>query len=245
MADFDALTEIETHSAGLAQAAAGRLDRPVRHCPGWTVADLVHHVGEVQWFWERIVRERPSEAPQFDDRPDRPPDAELVTVLRERTARLVATLRVTDPSTPCWTWAPLQQDVAFVLRHQAQEAAVHRWDAADAGGETFAIPAVAAADAVEEFLTFSVASDADPAPDERPGMDGSFVLAASDLDLAWRLSDGAAPATVRFERVTDGGSAIHASASDLLLWLYGRVEVPVPADVAGIVERFRGLRFTD
>ena len=49
------LAAIARHSAGLADAADGNLAAAVEHCPGWTVADLVNHVTEVQWFWATIV----------------------------------------------------------------------------------------------------------------------------------------------------------------------------------------------
>jgi hypothetical protein len=62
----------------------------------------------------------------------------------------------------------------------------------------------------------------------------------------WTVTDGATPGTVRFERSTGtAGPAVSASASDLLLWLYGRVPIvggPVPEDV---LRRFRALCFTD
>ncbi len=41
------LSLIRTDAAALATAARGRLADPVPSCPGWTVADLVDHVGHV------------------------------------------------------------------------------------------------------------------------------------------------------------------------------------------------------
>ena len=64
-------------------------------------------------------------------------------------------LRTADGTVPVWTWAP-QQDIAFIRRHQVQEAAVHHWDAVRAAGGQLAIEAPVAADSIEEFLTFSV-----------------------------------------------------------------------------------------
>ena len=66
------------------------------------------------------------------------------------------------------------------------------------------------------------------------------------MDAAWTLSDGSTPGTVQSEQdALPEALAVTAGASDLLLWLYGRVLVdtgPVPAD---LIERFRALCFTD
>jgi hypothetical protein len=35
------------------------------------------------------------------------------------------------------------------------------------------------------------------------------------------------------------------TASDLLLWLYRRIELPVPAGAAELIDRFHALGFTD
>jgi uncharacterized damage-inducible protein DinB len=36
-------------------AAQASLDAPVVACPGWNVADLLWHIGEVHDFWGRVV----------------------------------------------------------------------------------------------------------------------------------------------------------------------------------------------
>src|SRR3954449_7122508 len=42
-------------------------------CPDWDAADLLWHLGEVQWFWSRVVRHRPAApADVTDPRPVRP-----------------------------------------------------------------------------------------------------------------------------------------------------------------------------
>jgi hypothetical protein len=92
-----------------------------------------------------------------------------------------------------------------------------------------------------------VSSDADPADPPRPALDGTFVLRASDAGLAWTITDGAAPGTVAFTAgaVDEDVPAITATASDLLLWLYHRVELDTAGVPADLLKRFRGLCFTD
>ena len=37
------------------RAAESGLDLPIPSCPGWTMADLVWHLGEVHAFWGQVV----------------------------------------------------------------------------------------------------------------------------------------------------------------------------------------------
>lgn len=240
------LTAIAEHSRGFSDATRGNLGAPVEHCPGWTVADLVWHLTQVHWFWGTIAGERLAEPPDEARRPPRTSDDGLVEAFEAGARRLVEALRSADQADSVWTWAPLQQDVAFITRHQVQEAAVHHWDAVHAAGSALAISAPVAADSVEEFLTFSVSSEADPAEPARPALDGEFALAASDTEDAWTLLDGDIPGTLRFDRGrTDGVPAVTATASDLLLWLYGRVQLGTATVPDDLVARFRALCFTD
>lgn len=240
------LDAILRHSAGLADAAESNLDAAVEHCPEWTVADLVWHLTDVHWFWGTIVEERLAAPPEEARRPQRPGDDRLVEGFLAGAQRLVQVLGAADQAAHVWTWAPAQQDVAFVTRHQVQEAAVHHWDACRAAGEQLRIEPAVAADAIDEFLTFSVSTDADPADPPRPALDGSFVLRCTDAEAAWTVTDGQTPGTVASTRgAADGRGELAATASDLLLWLYGRVPlVPrgLPEDLVG---RFRALTFTD
>ncbi len=246
LSTFEQIAAITEHSAGFAEAARGNLHAPVEHCPGWSVADLVDHLTEVHWFWGSIVDGLLQSPPDAARRPVRAADTDLVDAFKAGALRLVEVLREADQSAHCWTWAGWQQDVAFVTRHQVQEAAVHHWDAVHAAGGTWAISPAVAADAVDEFLHFSVASDDDPDEPTQPPLDGMLALRAGDTGDAWTIIDGDRPGTAR---VTSGASdkapVLEADAGSLLLWLYDRVPLetaPVPPD---LVDRFRAMRFTD
>lgn len=255
-AGFDPLAEIAEHSAGLARAAEANLDAPVEHCPGWTVADLVWHLSDVHWFWAKIVAELPSERPEDLQRPERAAPDQLVSRFSAGAAHLVRVLGQADPAAACWTWAPTQQNAGFVLRHQVQEAAVHRWDAEHAAGREIALGTAMSADAIDEFLTFSMYTVDDPPETETvlPRLDGPLVLAASDAGLEWTIADDSVPGTVKFSTgpADPGLPRITGTASDLLLWLYGRVPLPITPGSSGdqpaaeqLVTRFRKLAFTD
>jgi uncharacterized protein (TIGR03083 family) len=250
-AGLDYFAEIAMHSAGLADAAEANLDAPVEHCPGWTVADLVNHVRQVHWFWGLMAEQRLAAPPEDDEPPEAPARDELLAQFRAGALRLVEILRAADQQAPVWTWAPSQQNIAFISRHQVQEAAVHRWDAEHAAGRRYAFTVPVSVDSIEEFLTFSVASVADPPDQPKPNLGGRLVLLATDADAAWTITDDEQPGTVRFSRGAEPGApSVTGTASDLLLWLYRRVELPVTpgadgAPVDELVRRFQALTFTD
>ncbi|MDQ2836089.1 MAG: maleylpyruvate isomerase family mycothiol-dependent enzyme [Actinomycetota bacterium] len=248
-AGLDYFDEIATHSAALAEAAEHNLDAPVEHCPGWSVTDLVAHVRQVHWFWGTIAELRLA-APPDGERPSPLTGADLIAQLRTGALSMVETLRAADQQTPVWTWAPAQQNIGFISRHQVQEAAVHRWDAEHAAGRSYHFDVPVAVDSIEEFLTFSVASPADPPPESTANLDGAFVLSATDADASWTISDAHLPGTAQFERGAVAGlPTISATASDLLLWLYRRVELEVTASdqpaASELIQRFQTLGDTD
>lgn len=248
-AGLDYFAEIAAHSAGLAAAAESDLTAPVEHCPGWTMADLVGHLWQVHWFWALVAEQRLT-APPDAQPPARPADDVLLAEFRAGALRLIEVLRAADPETPVWTWAPAQHNIGFITRHQVQEAAVHRWDAEHAAGHRYQLDPRVSVDSIEEFLTFSVASPADPPAEPQAGLAGGFVLAATDADASWTVRDAEPAGTVRFERGgTPGLPSINGSASDLLLWLYQRVELEPtgldPSAATDLVRRFRLLSFTD
>jgi len=74
MADIDYIGSTERDTLALADAAEGNLQAAVDACPGWTVADLVWQLREVQWFWGTIVAELLPEPPEEQRRPARAAD---------------------------------------------------------------------------------------------------------------------------------------------------------------------------
>jgi uncharacterized protein (TIGR03083 family) len=212
---FDPLAIIRSESVALADAAAGNLTAPVEHCPGWTVRDLVRHVYTVHAFWGQVVEHRLQDPDRARD-PDDVADDVLVDVFRAGAERFVGILAAADPAAAVWTWSD-QHDVAFVVRHQVQEAAVHRWDAEHARGATGTLDAEPAADAVDEFLHVS-ARGAETRSDPLPV---PIVLEATDAGSAWTIYPDGNRLGVR----AGGGDGVRlrAPAFDLLLWLYDRL----------------------
>ena len=87
--------------------------------------------------------------------PPRHPDDELLGWLAAQHAELETALAGADPAERVWTWAP-QQDVAFVLRRQVQEAVVHTVDVEQVLGDVRPIPADVGLDGLDEWLEVMV-----------------------------------------------------------------------------------------
>lgn len=228
------LAALDADGTAFAAAADGNLAAPVTHCPGWSVADLVYHLGGVHRFWGMVVGERLTEI-DFDTlvEPARPDDEDLMSWYRDSFIALKAALAEADPSTPVWTWAP-QQEVAFVQRRMAQETAVHRWDAQLAAHSPQPIEATIAVDGIDEFLTCMLDGDPDNDDDAGPPIEGSLHLHVTDPDVGggeWMVRfDGRTPAVSSGHE--KGDAALRGPASDLLLALWRRVP-PEVLDIVG------------
>jgi len=238
----ECVTAIAYHSGGFAEAVRDNLDGRVEHCPDWDVADLVWHLSEVHWFWKTIAAERLDGPPEKSRRPQRPERDELVAAFERGADELVDVLRDADQEAPAWTWYPARQDVGFITRHQVQEAAVHHWDAAQSAGAAWSVRPEVAADAVEEFLTCSLADQEDV---QRLGrsLSGPIVLTATDTGSSWTVSQANPGAALLWKAGADGPVTVTGTASDLLLWLYGRASLP--SDQPDRVAEFRSLSSTD
>lgn len=239
------IESITNHSAAVAAAANDHLDEPIEYCPGWTMVDLVQHLIEVQWFWATVVEQRMQERPN-EGRPTDVERAELIDRFSRGAEHLVRVLEESDQTNSVYTWAPQQQNVAFVTRHQVQEIVVHHWDAAHAAGAAFHVDPEVAADSIEEFLTFSVSNEVDPIDPPGVTLGGSLGLQCTDVEHSWTLLDGDTPSTVRFvEGLSPGTPHIAGTSSDILLWLYSRVELDSDEPSSELAGRFRQLCFTD
>ncbi|MET0426763.1 MAG: maleylpyruvate isomerase family mycothiol-dependent enzyme [Actinoplanes sp.] len=219
----DLLSLIEDRSAALreAAAAASGFEGRVPGCPEWTLADLIAHLGGVQRVWAVAVSlADPSAPPTAEQRGDLEPHGDLLEWSAESTGKLLAALRATAPDSPCWTWwaaSGAPATAAAVARHQVQEAAVHAYDAQETIGKPEPLPAAVAVDGVAEFLSVGMASMG-PWPN-RPAR---VVLTAVE-GPSWTLDLSPSGAVLNPPESGDPSSTVHASASDLVLALYGRI----------------------
>ncbi len=203
-------------------------------CPDWDAADLLWHLGEVQWFWSRIVAGRPS-GPDDLAFPERPGDhAGLLAFFDAASADLLRALREASPTEPAWSWSR-DQTVGFSYRRQAHEAMVHRLDAEQTAGCATPLDAALAADGVHEALDVMLGGD--------PGF-GRFTPGEGEVSI--RCTDTGDRFAVRLGRFTgsgpDGtayddpdlrlvddapdaaGAEVVGTAADLDAWLWHRTD---------------------
>jgi uncharacterized protein (TIGR03083 family) len=120
-----------------------------------------------------------------------------------------------------WTWSS-QHDIAFIIRRMAQETAVHRWDAEDAIGGQYVIPADLAADGIDEFLQFHTMWKAEGAAP----LGGTVHLHTTDVDGEWLVGDPLPDTdgdslSFSYEHAK-GDAALRGTAETLLLALWRR-----------------------
>ncbi|TYP89081.1 maleylpyruvate isomerase family mycothiol-dependent enzyme [Blastococcus xanthinilyticus] len=212
------LPALRRADARFAEAAAAAVlasgwGAAVPGCPGWTLADLVWHLAEVQRFWAWVVRTRATSPAEYDE-PTRHPDDELLGYVTARSADLETALAGADPAEPVWTWAP-RKDVAFVLRRQVQEATVHTVDVEQVLGDVRPIPARVGLDGLDEWLELMVPA---ALPDGPPADAHPVVFHAVDADAVRTLFPGTRPFPI---------AALTGTAGDLLLAAWRRVPLEV------------------
>jgi uncharacterized protein (TIGR03083 family) len=191
---------------------------PVPSCPGWTVAELVTHLGETHLWAERCVRLGDPQPPEIETpTTDR---AELAAWYRGCADTLLETLRSTSPDAPCWTFGPKPREAQFWFRRQAHEVAVHRWDLGTAIGRDLGYPAGIAADGVDEVVTLFFPRQV------RLGriapLTGSLAVAIDDGVTYVLQGDGAGTGPSRPEATVAGPADV------LVLLLWGRVPLDDP-----------------
>ncbi|MFF4019245.1 maleylpyruvate isomerase family mycothiol-dependent enzyme [Streptomyces sp. NPDC001843] len=218
-----------------AVASAPSLDVPVPTCPGWTLFDLVRHLGEGRRKWAAIVAAGPADAPPARSvwgAPAAPREREaLLDWWTASAQQLLDALREYGPDRGCWTWwaaSQSPQTAGAAARHQLQEIAVHTYDAQLTAGAPQPLPDEVALDGVDEFLSTCCATTS-PWPHEPAVVDYHATEGRS-----WRLwlsADGArfarlpAPGTTPGEAPDAVDASARGTAGELVLVMYDRIPV--------------------
>jgi uncharacterized protein (TIGR03083 family) len=232
---------VKTNSALLASAARLGLGEPVPSCPGWFVATLVAHIGEVQRFWALQINERAREQvplPRsafescpglyewFDsvdsgatDLSSIPPT--LIEWFEAASTELVDAFERITPDETVWHWSGDHRARAH-FRNQAIEAAVHRWDAQNAHHAVTPIERRLAEDGIDQHFEVQVPF-ARSLGASRKGNGETYMLTQSDGERSWLVQF--ADADLRLLEAHDGTPdvTVSGSAEEFFLWLWGRI----------------------
>jgi uncharacterized protein (TIGR03083 family) len=236
------LDQLTQNSDRLADAAAAAgVDAPIPAVPGWTVVDLLDHCAGGDRWARAIVATGSREGVPRELPPDAPSGEALIPYFRDGAHELVATLAATDPTTSVWTFSPADRTARFWYRRRAQETSVHRYDAEAAAGTPTPLDAEMAVDGVDEFLTVFLPRLQEGLVGEGGQLgDGTVHLHCTDADGEWLVAGRDGQLTVTAEHAK-GDVAARGSASDLMLFLWGRVpaeSLEVFGD-ADLLARFR------
>ena len=210
--------ELRRRGQSLADAARGDLRAPVPSCPGWTMADLVRHTGEVHRNKLATVQAGGTQRPERLDIEPAPADHEdLLSWYTAGLAQLADRLGATDPQQPAWSWAG-DHRVAFWQRRMAQETLIHCWDAQAAVGAPDALTPDLADDGIDEYLRIFLDD-----PDTPPlGPTGTLVVVATDTDRSWTMDTTTWPPAINDGSAPGPDATISGSAEDVLLALWRR-----------------------
>ena len=215
---IDYIDEVRIEAAALLSAAESDPGAAVAACPGWSVAQLAEHVGQVYSGVTHLVRTRSLTFDPSGFAVEAPEGAALPDWFEERTMDLLEALEGIAADEPVWTWVP-EQVGGFFHRRMAQETTVHRWDAEAAIGTPSPIDPDLALDGIDEIIEVGMRySTRGP---KKLDVAGSLHLHRIDGDGEWllRVDDGELVVTKEHAK---GDAAVRGSASSLLLYLWGR-----------------------
>jgi uncharacterized protein (TIGR03083 family) len=220
-----------------AAARTAGVDTPVPSCPDWAVADLLQHVGRLHRWVTDLIANQPEDPMRAWARPL--PEGEAVfDWFAEGVGLLAGALGDAGAATPAWSWTN-DHTAGFWARRQANELAVHRYDAQLAAKAPEPVDRDLAVDGIDELfelLPFWTGADG------VRGSGESIHFHCTDGDGEWLAllqPDG----LVVTREHAKGDVAARGTASDLLLFVYGRV----PADAlevfgdAALLTRWRQL----
>lgn len=225
------MKDLRSDGDRIAELAAGDLTAPVPTCPGWTLGDLVRHVGEVHRWQTAAVRDAPDGFPAADTWQVAPKPGQSVAAWFEvGLDEAIAVMSAADPSTPRWTWAGMST-AAWYLRRITNETLVHRLDAELAAGisaDALTADVDLAADGIDEMCDMFM-----PASIGRAigGSGESVRLSSTDTGIGWLIT--LHPDRANGARASSGGDAVICGRTlDLLFMAWGR-EPLRPVEITG------------
>lgn len=198
---------------------------PVPTCPGWTLNQLLRHVGRGNRWAAQIVADRRTDAlDPRDVRNGKPPDDPDAAIdwLNESAQLIIDSVDRVGADARVWTFLG-PRPAGWWIRRRLHEATVHRADAALALGVEYDPPPELAADAISEWvelITVEAKREAPPiergktlhlhATDGALGPTGEWTIVNDEDGVTWSHDHG------------KGDVALRGPAKDLLLAIVRR-----------------------
>jgi uncharacterized protein (TIGR03083 family) len=196
-------------------------DADVGTCPGWTIRDLVRHVGGIHsWATAHVSKSRSGRFDPFEEMEGRwPSDDALLEWFRAGHHKLVSALESAPDDLECFTFLKAPSARAFWARRQAHETGMHRADAESAGTGITPFAPEQAVDGIDELLFGFMAR-----PGQRLRTDDARVLQLSAIDAAaaWQVRTSQDEPVVRRGLDGEADLRVTATASDLFLLVWNR-----------------------
>lgn len=198
--------------------------RPVPTCPGWTLKQLLRHVGRGHRWAAQIIDERRTDyLDPREVRNGKPPDdpAGAIDWLHGGARGVVEAVDRVGADTPVWTFLG-PRPAAWWIRRRLHEATVHRADVAIALGLDYRLAPELAADGVTEWLERVVSEKTTQPSPLNPGQ--TVHLRATDTGDHWLLRGGDQLTLTREPNDADAGPVADVSgpATGLLLAIVRR-----------------------
>lgn len=213
----DFIAAVDEHGTALV-ATAEQLDAraPVPSCPGWTVDDVLGHMGMIH-RWARAIMVAPPGSGRIgygeipvDGRSD---------WYRAGLADLLDTLTGAPDDLAVWAFLPAPNPKAFWARRQAHETAIHRADLEQARDAQLRFSPEFAADGIDELLNGFLAR---PRTQLRADPPASVLIAPTDADVWWHMTINPDDRATRSDGDPSADATLRGTASDLYLHLWNR-----------------------
>lgn len=235
METIEHIEQLELQGKALLLAAdrAG-LSAAVPTCPGWTVRDLVVHLGKVHRWAATYVRDGRDAYGGGSPTMAKAPKDHTLEWFAEGHAELVAALRAAPADLDTWSFLPAPSPLAFWARRQAHETAIHRADADSANGHAPSYDAAFAADGIAELLGAFFARKGGTLVADPP----RSLRVWPDVGPVWHVRIGPDGRDVGNDADLPADCTVRGAASDLYLLLWNRRPAG-PVEVTGDGEVMR------
>jgi uncharacterized protein (TIGR03083 family) len=199
-------------------------ETPVPTCPGWTLNQLMKHVGRGHRWSAQIIADRRHEPLDPREVRDGKPPSDTDGAIDWLNAGAQSVLDAVDrvgADARVWTFIG-PRPAGWWVRRRVHEATVHRADAVLALGGEFELSAELAGDGISEWIDLAIQARSEPPPlrrgltlhlhatDDGLGPTGEWTITHDEDGLQWSHDH------------TKGDTAVRGRAIDLLLALTRR-----------------------